>query len=68
VGAAGALMPSVELDDQEWQHVMSLLSEAPWRVANPLLMKIGAQLQRANKQTTNSQETPAAQGDPSRAN
>lgn len=37
-------MPSIELDDQEWQQVMSILSTAPWRDANPLLMKIGNQL------------------------
>jgi hypothetical protein len=39
-------MPSVELTDQEWQQVMGILSTAPWRDANPLLMKIGAQLQQ----------------------
>lgn len=37
-------MPVVNLDDKEWQQVMGLLSEGPWRVANPLLMKIGDQL------------------------
>jgi hypothetical protein len=36
---------SVELEDQEWQQVLGLISEGPWRAANPLLMKIGAQLQ-----------------------
>ena len=37
-------MPRVELDDKEWQQVMAVLGTAPWSVANPLLMKIGAQL------------------------
>ena len=36
---------SVELEEQEWQQVMVLLANGPWREANPLLMKIGAQLQ-----------------------
>ena len=32
-------MPSVELDDQEWQQVMNILIQS-----HPLLMKIAAQL------------------------
>jgi hypothetical protein len=35
----------VDLGEREWQQVMGLLALAPWREANPLLMKIGAQLQ-----------------------
>jgi hypothetical protein len=38
--------PSVALTAQEWTQVMAILSTAPWRDANPLLMKIGEQLQR----------------------
>jgi hypothetical protein len=38
------MMPSVELDEQEWQQVINLIAQAPWTVANPLLMKIGNQL------------------------
>lgn len=37
-------MAMVELNDQQWGQVMALLSEAPWKVANPLLMAIGDQL------------------------
>lgn len=37
-------MPTVELEQEEWQKVMAVLSQAPWNVANPLLMKIGDQL------------------------
>lgn len=36
---------TVHLSEREWQAVMGLISLAPWRDANPLLMKIGAQLQ-----------------------
>jgi hypothetical protein len=38
-------MPSVELNDQEWQQVINILATAPWAQANPLLMRIGGQLQ-----------------------
>lgn len=37
-------MPTVNLEDQEWAQLMALIANAPWRDANPLLMKIGAQL------------------------
>lgn len=40
-------MSAVDLSEQEWGQVMSLLAEAPWKHSNPLLMKIGEQL-RAN--------------------
>jgi hypothetical protein len=46
-------MPSVELNDQQWGQVMSILSDAPWKVANPLLMAIGDQL-RAQFQASQS--------------
>jgi len=66
-------MHRVELDYEEWQKIMAILSQAPWNVANPLLMKIGEQLrnqvpkvstfQFAKNLQTNSGETPAAQGE-----
>jgi hypothetical protein len=37
-------MPSVQLDDEEWQRVLAIIATAPWNVANNLLMKIGEQL------------------------
>lgn len=37
-------MQSVVLTEQEWQQVLALLANAPWRDANPLLLKIGGQL------------------------
>jgi hypothetical protein len=40
----------VELDEQEWQQVMAILSTGSWRDANPLLMKIGQQLQAQQTQ------------------
>lgn len=38
-------MAQVEMTDGEWQAVLGILSSAPWRDANPLMMKIGAQIQ-----------------------
>jgi hypothetical protein len=42
-------MSSVELSDQEWGVLMGVLSEAPWKIANPLLMKIGEQLRQQHQ-------------------
>ena len=53
-------MSTVQLNDQEWQQVMAVLAQAPWNVANPLLMKIGEQLRRQT--IGNSGENPIDQG------
>jgi hypothetical protein len=37
-------MPVVEMEQEEWQAVLNIIANAPWRDANPLLMKIGDQL------------------------
>ena len=37
-------MSVVNLDEQEWNQVIAILTTAPWRDANPLLVKISAQL------------------------
>ena len=39
-------MPTVELTDNEWGQLMSIIGDATWKLANPLLMKIGNQLQQ----------------------
>jgi hypothetical protein len=39
-------LTNVALDDNEWQQVLAILATAPWRDANPLLMKIGNQLRQ----------------------
>jgi hypothetical protein len=44
-------MPTVELSEQEWQAVINLIAQAPWHQANPLLMKIGQQLQTQQQQS-----------------
>lgn len=35
----------IELEPDEWQRVLAVLAQAPWSTANPLIMKIGAQMQ-----------------------
>jgi hypothetical protein len=60
-------MSTVSLDAEEWQKVMAIIAQAPWNVANPLLMKIGEQLR--HQQVTNSGEVPvkSAQLEPDKA-
>jgi hypothetical protein len=55
-------MPSVELDDTEWSHVMGIIATAPWRDANPLLMKIGAQLRGQQHPAAASKQPPTLDG------
>jgi hypothetical protein len=49
---------TVYLSAQEWQQVLAMISLGPWRDANPLLMKIGAQLQAQSAR----QEPPPTRG------
>jgi ABC-type dipeptide/oligopeptide/nickel transport system ATPase component len=55
-------MSTVDLSEQEWGQVMSIISDAPWKVANPLLMKIGEQLrEQALKQQAYDQQVQREQ-------
>jgi hypothetical protein len=36
-------MPTLDLNDQEWQALMVVLTEQPWRIANPILFKMTKQ-------------------------
>lgn len=38
-------MPSIDLSEQEWNQVMAIIGDAPWKIAHPLLMRMGQQLQ-----------------------
>jgi hypothetical protein len=38
---------NITLDEREWQTVLQVLAGGPWNVVNPLLMKIGQQMQPA---------------------
>lgn len=55
-------MPAIELSDAEWQAVVGIIATAPWRDANPLLLKIGEQLRRQE----GAQALPSAAGIPPR--
>jgi hypothetical protein len=37
-------MSTVNLEDQEWNYVLGVLGDRPWRESNTILMKIGSQL------------------------
>lgn len=52
-------MASVELTDGEWQQVLGILAMAPWRDANPLLMKIGEQLRVAQQRAERLAHVPS---------
>jgi hypothetical protein len=38
------MLTEVRLEVQEWNQLLQILAQAPWNVANPLIMKIGEQL------------------------
>jgi hypothetical protein len=40
------MMMRIDLEEAVWRNVLACLAEAPWKVSNPLIMEIGAQLQR----------------------
>lgn len=54
-------MPQVQLDDEEWQKVISIIAGAPWHTANPLLMKIGEQLRKAGNSQIQETNVPQPQ-------
>jgi hypothetical protein len=54
-------MPTVQLEDEEWQRVLAVLAQAPWNVANPLIMKIGEQL-RVQQQKDDPNARPNSDG------
>ena len=46
----------VSLSDQEWQAIINILGDAPWKVAHPLLMKIGGQLREQTNSGSSAME------------
>ena len=53
-------MATINLSDGEWQQILNILGDVPWRISNPLLMKIGEQLQRQQQPASgNSGQMPA---------
>ena len=42
-------MTEIRLEPTEWNQVLQILANAPWAVANPLIMKIGEQLRAASE-------------------
>src|SRR6516164_4108427 len=50
-------MPVIELSENKWGQVMSILADAPWKIANPLLMEIGEQLRAQRLAATPPKQT-----------
>lgn len=38
-------MMMVRLEQQEWNQLIAMLATQPWQQANPIIMKVAAQLQ-----------------------
>jgi hypothetical protein len=50
-------MSTVSLEDNEWNYVLGVLGDRPWRETNSVLMKIGTQLRMQQQQAVpNAQE------------
>jgi hypothetical protein len=59
------LVMRIELAEEEWQRVLAILAQAPWNQVNPLIMKIGAQMQA--QQGTQGVRPDGAGADPTSA-
>ena len=46
------------LSTAEWQVVLNALSEIPWRIANPVLARLGPQLQHPGPAHETNEEPP----------
>lgn len=47
---------TVNLEQEEWNRVLAVLSQGPWNIVNPLIMTIGSQLKEAQDARSNSGE------------
>ena len=56
------MIVEVRLDQQEWNQLLQILAQAPWNVANPLIMKIGEQLRGQTAQPAGPDFRPNADG------
>lgn len=53
---------TVTLEPEEWQRVLAIIgTKEVWVVANPLLQKIGSQLERQQSGNSKMQEVPVPQ-------
>jgi hypothetical protein len=53
---------TAELEEEEWRMVLGVLAQAPWNVANPLLMKLGEQLRLQQAQGNSNAAALPSQG------
>jgi hypothetical protein len=57
-------MIEVRLENEDWQRVLQILATAPWQAANPLIMKIGGQLQAQQPKPNGAGEVAQTQEPP----
>lgn len=50
---------AVYLPLEDWNRVLAVLSQAPWNVANPLIMAMGEQLRAAQSTAAPAPSEPA---------
>lgn len=62
----GWVMLLVKLEQEDWNRVLAVLSQAPWNVANPLIMAIGEQLRAQTPRPNGPQEPQGASQEPIR--
>lgn len=55
----------VELEQEDWNRVLAVLSQGPWNIVNPLIMAIGEQL-RAQAPRPNGPQEPQEDQEPIR--
>jgi hypothetical protein len=49
-------MSTVNLEDNEWNYVLGVIGDRPWREANTILLKIGTQLRLQQQTVPHAQE------------
>jgi hypothetical protein len=52
----------IQLDEQGWRAVLTLLAKGPWEQANPLIMEIGRQMQAQSVQAAPQTAHPRPNG------
>lgn len=57
---------AIHLEQEDWNRVLAVLSQAPWNIANPLIMAIGEQLRAQAPRPNGAGEPQEARQEPIR--
>lgn len=49
---------TVTLKKEQWEQILNVLADVPWRISNPLLMAIGSQLRLQHEAPINQTAPP----------